>query len=768
MALPIRQGATHKIVLGPAVAVGDGFTPITTLDVSTSDEAEAILHDNGTVVDISGYTWAAITTADGYYHLTLQSGISGTVGHLTVVVNDDSLCLPVKGDFVVLDTVAYDALYKDGATGEFQVDVVKISGDGPAADNLELQYDTTGLTGDTFPGTQSQLSGLANVGSAVHRPAASYVLTTGTQSSGTISSVAALDGTNHEHTDTAGVLDLYYEFEIGAGVASSVQVTGYLTGNNDDLEISGYDWVADAWVRIGTLNGLNAATNRVFNFDLFVDMTGSGVNFGLVRIRFNDGAFTLTTSTLAVDQIFVAFSQQAGGYELGAVWIDTNVSNTNTVPGVDGISTNPVSTIAAANTLATALNLSRFHVASNSSITFAVAQENQEFIGLNWTLALGGQSISNSHITGADVSGTGTAATEAHFDHCEMGDCTLGSCHLDACDIAGDLTFSAAATYFILGCYHSKTTSPVIDFGSAVGAQTVHIHDYHGAMTIKNMDTGDTLHFSSPDGSLTIDSTNTAGTVNLSGTFDLTNNGSGQTINAAGHISQATINTEVDTAFLDNLILRRNTAQAGANASITLDSGASSETDYYRFLYVGIVAGTGAGQARLILAYNGSTKVATTGRTDWATNPDSTSVFVLLINNSVDIRASGIGQSTFTGDAITSGVIAASAIGASELATDAVAEIARAINPQVNTAFSNITFEMYDSTNHNPSAGLTVTGEVSLDGGAYSAVSGTIAEISDGTYQFDADAADMNAALLTLRFSASGADDTFVHIKTAA
>ena len=230
----------------------------------------------------------------------------------------------------------------------------------------------------------------------------------------------------------------------------------------------------------------------------------------------------------------------------------------------------------------------------------------------------------------------------------------------------------------------------------------------------------------------------------------------------------AQVNTEVDSAFLGNLILRRNTAQAGANASITLDSGASAVNDYYRFLYVGIFGGTGAGQAKLILGYNGTSKVATIGRTDWATNPDSTSVFVLFIGGSVDIRASGIAQATFTGNAINASAIAADAIGASQFANDAVQEITRAINPRKNSAFSNITFEMYDSTNHNPNTGLTVTGEVSLDGGAYAGVSGTIAEISDGTYQFDAASGDMNAALLTLRFSASGADDTFVHIKTAA
>lgn len=121
MALPIRQGATHKIAIGPAVAVGDGFTPVTNLAISSADEAEVILHDNGTVVDISGYTFAAITTADGWYHLTLQSGISGTVGHMTVVINDDSLVLPLSKDFVVLDTLAYDAIYKDAAIMDVNV-----------------------------------------------------------------------------------------------------------------------------------------------------------------------------------------------------------------------------------------------------------------------------------------------------------------------------------------------------------------------------------------------------------------------------------------------------------------------------------------------------------------------------------------------------------------------------------------------------------------------------------------------------------------------
>lgn len=109
----IRQNSTDKVVIGPVVAVGDGFTPVTTLVLTgagAADEAEAILHNNGTVVDISAYTFAAIAVADGYYHLTLAAGISGTVGHMTVVINDDSLCLPVRADFLVLPANVYDSL----------------------------------------------------------------------------------------------------------------------------------------------------------------------------------------------------------------------------------------------------------------------------------------------------------------------------------------------------------------------------------------------------------------------------------------------------------------------------------------------------------------------------------------------------------------------------------------------------------------------------------------------------------------------------------
>lgn len=86
-----------------------------------------------------------------------------------------------------------------------------------------------------------------------------------------------------------------------------------------------------------------------------------------------------------------------------------------------------------------------------------------------------------------------------------------------------------------------------------------------------------------------------------------------------------------------------------------------------------------------------------------------------------------------------------------------------------NATFSNFEFLMVLTSDHvTPATGLTVTGQRSIDGGAFAGVSGTIAEVSNGIYQFDAVAADTNGDVITWRFSSGTADDTFVTFKTVA
>jgi hypothetical protein len=90
--------------------------------------------------------------------------------------------------------------------------------------------------------------------------------------------------------------------------------------------------------------------------------------------------------------------------------------------------------------------------------------------------------------------------------------------------------------------------------------------------------------------------------------------------------------------------------------------------------------------------------------------------------------------------------------------------------PLKNTAFSNMEFLMVGSSDHyTGKTGLVVTGKRSQDGSSFAALStaSAIAEVGNGIYQADISAADMNATLITFKFtSTGGSDDTFVTLKT--
>lgn len=209
------------------------------------------------------------------------------------------------------------------SSGVASADAVQISGDSTAADNLEATFDGTGYTDDYAPATQIQVGGIASSFSGESTHPESYVLTTGTLSSGTVDNTHALDGVYHTHTDDAGAMDLYYQFDIGDNLPVSATITGYLQGGNDSLEVYAYNWVDTAWERIGTRAGSGAATNQAKTYLLFPDMVGTGGNVGKVRIRFTDGAFTLTSAVFAVDQIVVSsMHPELTGSEVAAAVLD--------------------------------------------------------------------------------------------------------------------------------------------------------------------------------------------------------------------------------------------------------------------------------------------------------------------------------------------------------------------------------------------------------------------------------------------------------------
>lgn len=78
-------------------------------------------------------------------------------------------------------------------------------------------------------------------------------------------------------------------------------------------------------------------------------------------------------------------------------------------------------------------------------------------------------------------------------------------------------------------------------------------------------------------------------------------------------------------------------------------------------------------------------------------------------------------------------------------------------NLKKNQALNNYEFQMVDATTFLPKTGLTVTGVVSLDGASYTALTNSVSEVSNGTYKINLAAGDMNANVVNLKFTATGA-----------
>jgi hypothetical protein len=107
-------------------------------------------------------------------------------------------------------------------------------------------------------------------------------------------------------------------------------------------------------------------------------------------------------------------------------------------------------------------------------------------------------------------------------------------------------------------------------------------------------------------------------------------------VDTLGFLSLATLRTDVEVRYptvqivqpaQGSSLLRSGTAQGGAPGSITLDSSASAQSNFYVPSIVRITSNTGAGQApRYMYAYNGTSKVASI-EPEWTIEPDNTSLF---------------------------------------------------------------------------------------------------------------------------------------------
>jgi hypothetical protein len=349
-----------------------------------------------------------------------------------------------------------------------------------------------------------------------------------------------------------------YGFSVGAGRSvSEIIWKGTLSGgtgaNSDTFTFAAYNWGTSTWdSRLVIVNTTSAV--QTLTIKLLAAHTGTGANEGKValRITFAEAdAGTLSTRFL------LAEAQQSGsliGYSNGAIWVNTNASNTNVVPYVDGTADNPVSTWAAALTLSGLLGMKRFELIDGSTITLTGNSDYYDIIGYGSTVALGGQSISGALFEGASITGndSGTNAVPARFRNCSMGSCTLGIFRMNSCPLTGTITLAQAGTYILNQCLCSCSggSNAIIDMGAAVGNTTCSVRFWAGTLEFQNLGaSGSDLATVVGSGHVVLGATNVGGTLGLAGNLKLTNNSTGVTISQDARVAADTINAEVDTAL---------------------------------------------------------------------------------------------------------------------------------------------------------------------------------------------------------------------------
>lgn len=207
---------------------------------------------------------------------------------------------------------------------------------------------------------------------------------------------------------------------------------------------------------------------------------------------------------------------QAPGYVGGAIWLDTNVLNTNIRNFIDGTADNPVSTIEAAKIIADAVGLANIRLLPDSSITLSEDMLGFVFDGIQYSVDLGGRDISGSSFEGGAITGTGTGTTP-EFLKCDMGVVTIPPSTSRECSLSGNITTGAAGDYFFAQCFSAiaGVATPKITF--MVGAN-VNLRSYSGGIQLEAM--GATNNMSLEGNGQIIEGTCTGGVVAVRGNFE--------------------------------------------------------------------------------------------------------------------------------------------------------------------------------------------------------------------------------------------------------
>lgn len=287
-----------------------------------------------------------------------------------------------------------------------------------------------------------------------------------------------------------------------------------------------------------------------------IQISGDATAADNAEANFDGTGYAGTNNVIPTVTTVVNLTNERGKYANGAVWIGPT-ANTNTTSYVDGIITNPVSTIAAAKTIADALRMRRFEVIRTGTVQIAATLAGYRLSGLGWTCTTtgGSQDVGTTAFVGANVaSGTYASTTGTiNWDSCEFSTgVSVGISNMVNCRFQGTLTLSTAGNYDFIDCTSvvAGTGTPV--FAIPSGTVNVSFRRWSGGISITGITSGTTISIDMVSGG-TVTLAGADGNVQVRGmTAGITDNRTGTpTLGQNAAINMPKINAECDTALTD-------------------------------------------------------------------------------------------------------------------------------------------------------------------------------------------------------------------------
>lgn len=288
----------------------------------------------------------------------------------------------------------------------------------------------------------------------------------------------------------------------------------------------------------------------------FVIDAGAGAT---VDARFNFGAIEEDTDPLNTQY-------------LGSVWLDATNGSAGTTVGEHGTPQNPVTTLADALTLATAIGVRSLVVIDGALTLTAPLTEFLVELRDGASLALGGFSVDNSEFRGGTLTGVMTGTVVVRDAVLDGVSGLLGEAR--NCGLNGTLTLAAGETLFDR-CASAEpgAARPTLDF---VGAgRTCNIRGYSGGLQIDTMVNADNLcGIDFIAGQLIVDATCALGTLVVSGIVTVTDNSTGTTVDITGVVSPLAVENAVWDTVLASHAVAGSTGEALDAADATADPAA--------------------------------------------------------------------------------------------------------------------------------------------------------------------------------------------------